>query len=468
MEWLAGTAGRWLGVPQRPSATSVAPLEFRTTFAHMPNAPSFPCVQHTPRTPTKIPTSGLKTIARIGDTFCEKRLGLSTRMFLYGLQKLRAERLSSYCAGPGLPIVHLPPAVPKTIIDVAQWVKHYPLCTVGRMMHMAFPETALYRIEEYTDIMPSEHEHLRIMFWSNNPNKRQPLDVRSSSVAVFVQPPWIVSNDNLEEFASTVHIPSIDIQNVRPIRRHKLWTKIYGVCLTTGTHWFVMTTYWGWVFGAFSEQYTSAWVSDVIRYDAEDPTIVECLFFWLACATLKQQPRNAWSIPQVLEPIRFSDFERLNYGADNDIADDERMSVRDDLDDDVDIPIGDWDTDSNASAERGSVADGAEDDDDDTHTVMMGAYDDDENEVSRRQPEELATARIKRWAPTIRDLPRLNIRTGSPALTEFTDLTKTTKSSNVSVVRDYVDSDAYPGTEELFIGDYLGGSPDFDYEGMSG
>ncbi len=33
---------------------------------------------------------------------------------------------------------------------------------------------------------------------------------------------------------------------------HRLWGKVYDICSRNRSHHFVVTTYWGWVFGAFS------------------------------------------------------------------------------------------------------------------------------------------------------------------------------------------------------------------------
>ena len=75
-----------------------------------------------------------------------------------------------------------------------------------------------------------------------------------------------------------------------------------------------MTTYWGWVFGAFSEgtrvytsvndehiltayaEYTRAWVSEIVTWDSAKPTVLEYLFYWFASAT---NQRGGWTIPQV-------------------------------------------------------------------------------------------------------------------------------------------------------------------------
>ena len=54
----------------------------------------------------------------------------------------------------------------------------------------------------------------------------------------------------------------------------------------------------------FLPERTRAWVSDVIPWDSKGPTIVECLFFWLASATVPQHRPHEWTVPQVSAEIQ--------------------------------------------------------------------------------------------------------------------------------------------------------------------
>ena len=41
---------------------------------------------------------------------------------------------------------------------------------------------------------------------------------------------------------------------------HRTWAKIYDVCSHNKSRWFVFTTYWGWMFGAFSQGAHSGYI----------------------------------------------------------------------------------------------------------------------------------------------------------------------------------------------------------------
>jgi len=55
-----------------------------------------------------------------------------------------------------------------------------------------------------------------------------------------------------------------------------------------------VTTYVGWIFGAFSRGWTTAFVSRAYPCDSTDPTIVLALTYWLSCA---MGCPDGWSVP---------------------------------------------------------------------------------------------------------------------------------------------------------------------------
>ena len=97
----------------------------------------------------------------------------------------------------------------------------------------------------------------------------------------------------------------------------RVWSKIYDGCTRHRAHFFVLTTYRDWVFGAFSQgiflttsfdhmtnfllaERTQAWISDAMTWDAKDPNILECLFYWLSSATVRRAHLiDPWYIPKV-------------------------------------------------------------------------------------------------------------------------------------------------------------------------
>ncbi|KAG9087920.1 hypothetical protein FRC06_002306, partial [Ceratobasidium sp. 370] len=69
----------------------------------------------------------------------------------------------------------------------------------------------------------------------------------------------------------------------------KLWATIYDDCVRGDTHYFVITTYNEWAFGAFSRGWTTAWITPPKPYNAGSasvpgPTILQSLLFWMHSA----------------------------------------------------------------------------------------------------------------------------------------------------------------------------------------
>lgn len=77
-----------------------------------------------------------------------------------------------------------------------RWVIEYPLATVQRIMHVAFPETTEWGFSEPFDDV--DDHFFRGMTWHLVDNGI----LVESTVAVLVQPPWIVSYQDLEHFVS--------------------------------------------------------------------------------------------------------------------------------------------------------------------------------------------------------------------------------------------------------------------------
>ncbi|CDO70801.1 hypothetical protein BN946_scf184798.g117 [Trametes cinnabarina] len=199
----------------------------------------------------------------------------------------------------------IPIGKPSDIARVVRWVLEYPLATVSHMMHLVFPQTADFTIQEGADGNVddnSDHEILRWATWALDVNMiTEVQDTWTESVVIIIQPPWILSAADLLSF---VKIPTV-----------------YDICSHKRSHWFVVTSYWGWVFGCFSQRRTRVYTSRVIPYDSAKPnaTVVECLFFWFSCAMASQiHPPHAWIPPEVPEPLE--DFE-LDTNADDIVAD---------------------------------------------------------------------------------------------------------------------------------------------------
>ncbi|KAH9854133.1 hypothetical protein C2E23DRAFT_727038 [Lenzites betulinus] len=188
---------------------------------------------------------------------------------------------------------------PADIDKVLRWVLEYPLATANHMMHLVYPDTLDYTIQGGV-VDDADRTILQWAKWGRDDiTITEAKDTWSESVIFIVQPPWILTEADLERFVGCPTFPRPDSDaNLRSHER--LWGKIWDLCAQKHSHWFVLTTYWGWVFGAFSSARTCAFTSHVIPFDSKEPTIVQYLFFWLSSAVASHvHPHGAWSIPQV-------------------------------------------------------------------------------------------------------------------------------------------------------------------------
>lgn len=197
---------------------------------------------------------------------------------------------------------------PADISHVCGWVSQMVLDTLQRICHLSLPLTTDWSFNQMTleDYMDSHL--LRWFAWSRVFHDGR---MTQSALAVFVQPPWILSQKDLELFASCTGLPPMGVDGSIPEYRskHRLWSKIWDCCRTKDCHWFVLTNYSGWVFGAFSRGWTTAYVTHVFDYDESSPTILQCLMYWLGSSL---GYRRGWKIPEGIEPIVDVDLPTSN------------------------------------------------------------------------------------------------------------------------------------------------------------
>jgi len=62
----------------------------------------------------------------------------------------------------------------------------------------------------------------------------------------------------------------------------RIWGKIYDICVAKECPYFVVTNYYGWVFGVFSKGWSVARVGEVQAYAGSAPTILEHLLYWIS------------------------------------------------------------------------------------------------------------------------------------------------------------------------------------------
>ncbi|KAI0781034.1 hypothetical protein BD413DRAFT_501975 [Trametes elegans] len=205
----------------------------------------------------------------------------------------------------GFRIVDLVPPMgkPADVDRVMKWVVGYPLATVNHIMHLVHPETADYTVQDGTDEDADKQLFLWAKWGRDENSITEARDAWYESVMVFVQPPWILTKADLEAFVKAPSFPAPNAQV--PLKSHeRVWAKVWDMCAQKHSRWFVLTSYYGWVFGAFSEARSVAFVSDVISWSSQSPTIVQCLYFWFSCAVGPRiRSAGPWTMPEVPEPV---------------------------------------------------------------------------------------------------------------------------------------------------------------------
>jgi hypothetical protein len=58
------------------------------------------------------------------------------------------------------------------------------------------------------------------------------------------------------------------------------WSRTWGACKRLQTKYWVLTDWQRWAFGCFNDDGTHAWVSPIMHYNDQGPTILETLFYW--------------------------------------------------------------------------------------------------------------------------------------------------------------------------------------------
>jgi len=207
--------------------------------------------------------------------------------------ELRGERVTVPC--PGYNVGSVSSRWPHSIREVVRWVTGYPLDTIQCVIHQTWPDTI-----EYIFDWNSQDVDKDIFFtttWGlppGTPGSPAPF------CAVFVQPPWVLSPKDFELFVGCRALPRMnavaDGMDVEYTAKERVWAKVWDECFRRRCHWFVITTYWGWAFGAFSQGWTVGYISNFHLSGQLQPTILECLIFWLGSSMGKS---GGWQIPEV-------------------------------------------------------------------------------------------------------------------------------------------------------------------------
>ncbi|KAF5315944.1 hypothetical protein D9611_004672 [Ephemerocybe angulata] len=187
-------------------------------------------------------------------------------------------------------------ARPDHLHRLIPWVDRFPFATVKRILHLSIPETQAWSFQAgRPSHSEPDHDIFTYYTWSltqtlnARPTAR---DLRASEdrrMLVAIQPPWIATQRDLEEFANSREFPPFMVPGdtfpeALPESKDRLWAKLWDCCAREKIHYFVVTSYTHWVFGVFTPGYSAAFTSPAIPHNNTVPTIVEMLTFWTISA----------------------------------------------------------------------------------------------------------------------------------------------------------------------------------------
>ncbi|KAL6308989.1 hypothetical protein BKA93DRAFT_859648 [Sparassis latifolia] len=301
-------------VMARPAASN---LRFYMSVATLPDMPS--AVTAEPMPPdghkahknqlTVIPQAfrRLETIHVMAKGFSQSALDFVDRRIpsapldVDNDDKTMGEALTLPCA----PYYNIPERTVGQVSNIERRVIEYPLTTSQRILHLTMPQTDDWSFspEKHARDIDMDKDIFRYTTFSAAAAPLSPRGCPIPSVTVVIQPPWILSPQDLVTFVGCGavrfnHRGGIQADcslQLPPYNPHgagrdytcsqRLWSKkIWDVCFRERSRWFVVTSYSGWVFGAFSKGWTRAFVSPIFKSDEQDPTVEEVLVYWLASA----------------------------------------------------------------------------------------------------------------------------------------------------------------------------------------
>ncbi|KAG8950125.1 hypothetical protein FRC04_007980 [Tulasnella sp. 424] len=178
-------------------------------------------------------------------------------------------------------------SVPNSEEGVRIWISQLALPTATRILHVSDPNTAAWTFSivggKGTGQLLSDYA------WEKKPSPNSD-DVTLRRLIVEAKAPWVMPLSELRRFADMEKLPTLaELQssgrsgkpNEKFTNEENAWAQIYDYCYGQGHHYFILTTYEHWVFGVFSLNYTSARVSDIIPYSSLEPSVLECITYWV-------------------------------------------------------------------------------------------------------------------------------------------------------------------------------------------
>lgn len=128
----------------------------------------------------------------------------------------------------------------------------------------------------------------------------------------------------MHEFTALNTVPSdADMQNLRPNSpvtfAEQLWMKIWDVCVNRGAHHWAVTTYDDWVFGGFSDGWSTGSVSAIRSRDTASPiTVLQQFLAWIGASlslskemVIRSVPESTHNVGVVTEPAEWNSPDEL-------------------------------------------------------------------------------------------------------------------------------------------------------------
>ncbi|KAN0123878.1 hypothetical protein V8E52_002368 [Russula decolorans] len=174
-----------------------------------------------------------------------------------------------------------PPMIPPTDLDrFSSWLDYLPLQTTERALHLVHPES-----RHWSFVLQSgdlDDTHFKYYAWELAPCIPSKSG-RKTTAIVMAMPPWTLTPTDLQCFAACKEFPQFgETGRARLNDDQRIWGKLYDICMAKESPYFVVTNYYGWVFGVFSKGWGVAAIGEVQTYAGNSPTILEHLFYWLS------------------------------------------------------------------------------------------------------------------------------------------------------------------------------------------
>ncbi|KAN0133751.1 hypothetical protein V8E53_008475 [Lactarius tabidus] len=174
-----------------------------------------------------------------------------------------------------------PPMYPPTDLDCfASWLVYLPLKTVERAMHLVHHQSQRWSFVHQNGDM--DDAHFKYYAWELAPYIPS-TSGRKTTTIVMAMPPWTLTPTDLQCFSACKEFPLFNESGrIRLKDDERIWGKLYDICQSRNSPYFVVTNYYGWVFGVFSKGWSTAFVGKVQKYTDHTPTILEHLLYWLS------------------------------------------------------------------------------------------------------------------------------------------------------------------------------------------